>query len=168
MAEDYAATRAAQVSNAAAQLGLTNVSLGKGQESRFWPNLTPSFALALVDYWTREASLVQGHVAAIPSSAIRTAWLRAVDVLKSQRAGLAASAAKAPHVLLPAPVAVLTWTSIDGVALPLAGIAATPTKWTLIAESVEEAVHEVGAGTRNVLYIVLAALALVVVLKMGD
>lgn len=162
MAADYAALRSEQVSNAASQLGLTNVNRGKGQENLFWPNLTSSFAVTVIDYWIAEAARVKGHVASIPDSAIRTQWLRAVEILRSQR-GLAVQAA--PHKLLPPAQAALIWTSVDGVALPLRALGDTPTKWTLIAESVEEAVHEVGAGTRNVLYIVLAALALVALMK---
>jgi len=162
MATDYPALRSEQFSNAAATLGLTNVNRGKGQENLFWPNLTGAFAVKVIDYWIAESSRVQGHVASIPDSAIRTQWMRAVEILRSQR-GLALQAA--PHQLLPAAQAALIWTSVDGVALPLRALNDTPTKWQFFAESVEEAVREVGAGTRNVLYIVLAALALVLVVK---
>jgi hypothetical protein len=158
----FVETRSEQISNAALQLGLTNVNQGKGQESRFWPNLTGSFASKLVEYWLVEAARVQGHVAAIPSSAIRTQWLRAVEILRSQRAGVLAAA---PHQLLPASHAVLIWTSIDGVALPLRAIADTPTKWDLVVESVAEAVAEVGSGTKKLVAGIIVALGLAAALK---
>lgn len=165
MAADYPALRSEQLSDAAAQLGLTNVSRGKGQEHVFWPNLTGSMATRLIDYWIGEAQRVQGQVAAIPDSAIRTQWLRAVEILKSQR-GLALEAA--PHRLMPASQAILVWTSIDGVALPLRALTTTPTKWELVKESVEESVAEFGSSTKKALMFGIVAVVLLLAWKVSS
>lgn len=159
---DYVQTVAAQQDNAGSQLGVTKASRARGQENLHWPNLTGAFAVAVIDYWTREATLVQGHVASIPDSAVRSAWLRAVDVLRSQRA---VAAAAPPHALLPESQTALVWTSVDGVALPLRALNDTPTRWELVQESVGEAVSELGTSTRTILSLVALALVAAVLYK---
>jgi hypothetical protein len=161
---DYPAILAEQRSNAALQLGLTGVNLGRGQESRFWPNLTGHFAVRVLDYWAAEARRVEAHVGSIPDSAIRTAWLRAVKVAEATRKQVLDAA---PHKLLPEPVAVLVWTSADGVGLPLRALSTTPTKWELVVESVEEAIAEAGSGLKTIAALVAVAVLGLVFLKFG-
>ncbi len=156
---DFVQTESAQRANAGEQLGVTNVPM-PGRTDILWPNLPGFFAGKLIDFWLAEADRLKSHVAAIPSTATRTAWLRAVDVLASQR-GPAAKAA--PHALLPVPQTVLVWTSLDQVVLPLQGLLDTPTKWELVQESVVEAVQDLRGGTSHALVLlVVAALALLV------
>lgn len=162
MAADFVQVRTEQLSNAALELGLTNVSRGKGQENRLFPNLTGAFAVKVVDYWSHEADRVQGHVAKIPDSAIRSAWMRQVNIMKGLRGQVADAE---PHKLLPPPVAILVWTSVDGIALPLRGLTETPTKWDLIKESVVESVQEFGFGTKQILALLAVALVALVSLK---
>jgi hypothetical protein len=159
---DYPGMVVQQQDNAAAELGVTKAARARGQENLHWPNLTGSFATAVIDYWTREAANVQGHIASIPDSAIRTQWLRAVEILRSQRAPAAAAP---PHALLSESHTALVWTSVDGVALPLRGLADTPTKWDFVVESVAEAVAEVGSSTRTILSLVALALVAAVLYK---
>lgn len=156
---DFVQTETAQRANAGTQLGSTNVPM-PGRTDILWPNLTGFFAGKLIDFWLAEAARLKPHVAGIPSTAIRTAWLRAVDILASQRGPAAAAL---PHALLPVPQTVLIWTSIDQVVLPLQGLLDTPTKWELLQESIVETVHDLGGGTKHVvLLLVVAALALLV------
>lgn len=167
---DYVETITAQKRNAGDQLGLTPVNTSSHTvngvivptSNQFWPNLTGAFAQKLVDYWLSEADKVAGHVAKIPESSIRTSWQRQVNVLRALRPQVVKAE---PHKLLPVSVAVLVWTTIDGVYLPLRGLAETATKWDLIVESVVEAVQEVGGGTKKLLAIVAGALVALVALK---
>jgi len=158
---DYVEVNTAQKRNAGDQLGLTPITT-PGRRDQFWPHLTGSFALKLIDYWLNEADRAADHVDDIPGSAVRTAWLRQVNILRAIRPNVAVAE---PHKLMPVAVTVLVWTTIDGVFLPMRALNETPTRWDLVAESVVETLQEVGAGTKKAVVIALAVVCAVLVLR---
>lgn len=127
-----------QKRNARELFGDSNVPT-PGRPSFMLPNLEPSFARVLLDYWIADARAVTAALPvldAVFTTSHVEAYFTNLDTMRRLRAkvegGLFVADADIRAI----------WAAVGGAATTGFAIESTPTPWTLIKESVAEAVAE--------------------------
>lgn len=153
---DFIAVYSQQRNQARLNYGQTSVHL-PGRTDINYPNLTGYAAKQLIAYWRGEAERVRKKAMgndmwftqAIPQSAIRDQWLRAVAALQGGIFRLGGSidtiiseAHRVGGDKLPEDQTVKLWNLLDSVVTPMRAIDETPSRWGLFEESVDETLNE--------------------------
>lgn len=151
---DFVGLYSFQRNQARLNFGQTSVHL-PGRTDINYPALTGIAAKSLIAYWRGEAERVRKKAMgddfwfskAIPQSAIRDQWLRAVSNLAGGPFNFGISAIveeahRAGGNKLVEDKTVKLWDMLDAVVLPMRAIDETPSRWTLFEEAVKESLPD--------------------------
>lgn len=151
---DFVGIYSQQRNQARLNYGQTSVHL-PGRTDINYPNLTGFAAKQLIAYWRGESERVREKAMgddfwfskAIPQTAHRDQWLRAVGELKgslffSPIDTIISEASRSGGNKMPEDQVVRLWNILDNVVLPMRAIAETPSRWSIFNDAVDETLED--------------------------
>lgn len=161
--QDFVNLYAQQRATERVRNGTFEVPVSAGQ-AILYPRLGGAMAVRLAEFWLREADRLSDDVSSL-ADAYR--WKQSVARLKADLSTFRSTWATYGDRWIPNSNAQRVWDLTKEVMLPMGGLKAVPSAWSVAVVSVKEAASELAAVGGNVAWSVIKPLVLPAVLVVG-